>query len=569
MKNYETGFREHIYRYRKMFELSISALGKSYLFTRNIQKSLKPVPQEVVAAYENYKADISLLYGKDSFDQNYLFHGTGRYQYQFDRGHKYNGSVTESITDVLSTVLISGLQPKPDIWVPTPASLPTVSLTHQRFYARWYADKHNTDDLLWHYGESTDWASLFVISNITQWQDIIYVAFLLRPLTKNTTGGLLGAAHRWVGDARNDISTKTSYTEALRSRSTIPNNYGTIFASKEDCVLTYDFPLLRRTEKRSLTPIHPESISIVEAPLKHIAEVDSLLEEYQIGWIKTLPIECVDYHLSRFPLEELTRVDTFTEPQKMDPKYIDSAELDFGPINCDDLRRLLSIPNYSPQRLLELLRTAPFLDSLLTQQCSWEGFSIYYHTLSGLHLFEEFFTKPDVLPEPVTRDFFKVFFALHDIGDSLGKNTAEKLAYNQLICVQFLIHLGFSHQEILIAQALLSDDPVGSYLKKVGTAAEVLSHAPTWIQLHLHELFINHVERLALEARNTIKLMADMAQMSYPDFLQLIIVFHMVDAGSYTSQGGTVGSLNYVFEFDLDNRDMTYASKIQQLMSYL
>lgn len=62
---------------------------------------------------------------------------------------------------------------------------------------------------------------------------------------------------------------------------------------------------------------------------------------------------------------------------------------------------------------------------------------------------------------------------------------------------------------------------------------------------------------------------AEMAQVSYADFLQLILVFHMVDAGAYTSLGGTVGSLNYVFEFDQVNKKMSYSSSHQSLINLL
>ncbi len=571
MKNYETGLGEHLYRYRKMIEFGSSTLSRYLFFEHTLRKSLKPVPLEVWQAYQHHRPAITEFYGQNQLQQKHLFHGTGRYQYQTEVGSKYRNPTLGKVGDVLSTVLVEGLQPKDDIWVPTPANQPTISLTHQRFYARWYADKHNYQPLLWSYGDTTDWASMFIVKNISQLLDIPYIATLLLKfqIKKNSENGLLGSVHNWVGDVRDDISPRTSYLEALKTRSTISGNFGTVFAVQEKDVSTYDFPLLQRTELRTLNPISPESISAVEVPLRKLKVVNELLGENNLTWIKVLPTECVDYHLSTFPLTELTNVDEQKLVSKVDPQSLDITQINFFPLTCEDLISVLDNENYTPQKLLDLLSTSPILNTLLSQKCNWEGFSIYYHTLSCLHLFEQFFSCPNSLPSSIRRDFFKVFLSLHDIGDSLGKHTVEKLAYNQLICVKLLSDLGFNHQEILIARALLSDDPLGSYLKKVGSITQLYTHSPAWLQLVSLPHINQWIDDQAHVTRIRIKNMAEIANMSYQEFLQLLTTFHMVDAGSYTSMGGTIGSLNYVFEFSKTNNTMAYSSTVQNLVSLL
>lgn len=569
MINYETGFSEHVYRYRKMTELGLMTLNGYLFFQRSLRQSLEPVPQDVLTVYENYRPIIAEIYGKSHYNDKYLYHGTGRYHYQPSGDDKYRSETDGKVIDVLATILSSGLQPHRDVWVPTPASEPTVSLTRQRFYARWYADKYNKQGLLWSYGNTKDWASMFVVKNISNLLEIPYIALLLRSqVKKGSTGGLLGSVHNWVSDARNDITSRTNYVDALLAKSTIPGNFGTIFVLKETDVPTYDFPLLRKTEQRSLDPVLPKSIVAIEVPLRYSSVVNALLAKAGQSHIRVLPTECVDYHMSKFPLDELTRVDGLKPFDKPDLKKLNLPKIDFSPVTIGDLRTVISTDQYSPQKLLELLGKSPLLHSLLHQKSSWEGFSIYYHTLSGLHLFDKFFNHPNALPMNAKRDFFRTFYSLHDIGDSLGKSTVEKLAFNKAICTEFLSQLGFSHQEVLMAKALLSDDPIGLYLKKVGFAAGILSHTHQFVQSISLGVFNRSTEEIASETVGRIKKMAELAQMSYLDFLQLLIVFHMVDAGAYTSVGGTVGSLNYVFRFD-DMKRMSYSPTIQPLVKLL
>lgn len=572
MRNYEKGLPEHAYRYWKMTELGLSTLEKSLFFSTYLRRSLEPVPDIVETAYEKYKPLIAAIYGEDSFKDDYLFHGTGRFHYQPDGSHKYDVYTNCNVVDVLQTILLSGLQPQKDVWVPTPVSSPTVSLTCQRFYAKWYADRHNYDDLLWSYGNSLDWASLFTVQNISRVLEIPYIALLLRTQIVKKSGGLLGSVHSWVSDVRNDITARTSYLDSLRTRSTIPDNYGVILAVKMSEALTYDIPLLRRSEKRTLDPIIPDAFAVIEVPLKQVANTKMLLAETGYSHLPVLPIECVDLHMSRFRLEELTKMDEDPIPAKPNIERMHPSQFDFSPITYNRLMEAAGGEDghrYSPQKLLSVLDESPLLHALLSQQCSWEGFSIRYHTLVGLLLFEKYGDSLPALPDIVRKDFFKIFFSLHDIGDSLGKTTKAKLTANRTICVEMLSRLGFDPHEVLIAETLLSDDPIGSYLKRVGTVMEILAHVPEQVKTLILSVLDKTLELLTSETKERIRRMADTAHMNYSDFLNLVTTFHMIDAGAYTSTAGTMGSLNYIFAFDMSMRKMTYSSIIQPLIDLL
>lgn len=563
---------EHAYRIEKGIELGLLSLAKSSLFLINLRSSLQPIPEEVKVAYEKYKPLISGVYGNDHLNDIYLYHGTGRYHYQANGEHKYDNFTNDRAIDILQAILTSGLQPQTDIWLPTPARNATVSLTRQRFYARWYADRHNFNSLDWSYGNSFDWAFMYVVKTIGDPMAVPYIILLLREKSKRNLG-LLGSAQKWVSDVRNDIQPRTDYSIVWKSKSTIPDNFGIVVGIKASDVNNYDLHLLQRSERRTLQPIPAKNFAFLEAPLRYVDFVKGMATELGRPELIVLPMECVDLHMSKFPLKELTQMDTDNAIRKLLIKNeADVYQLDFTQLDRDDLLLLAAdsiSEKYSPQRLLDKLADVPILRSLFSQRSSWEGFTIKYHTLCGLMLLEKYFASNDNLPGGISQEFFRIFFSLHDIGDSLGRTTKTKLAYNQAISVEFFTQLKFGQREIATVKALLSDDPIGSYLKKMGVLTELISHLPKSMQFQLNNKTIEAFNKSVTEARIRIKKMSDMAGMNYKDFLKLVSLFHMIDAGSYTSEGGSIGTLNYVFSFDHEQGKMSYSQNILHLIEAL
>lgn len=567
----ERSFMERAYRREKIIELGISALEKSLFFPIILKRSLKPIPQEVELAYEQYEAKIREIYGFDHLKDDYLFHGTGRYHYRSKGNHKYGSSTQGEIVDVLRDIMILGLQPQTDVWIPTPANEPTVSLTPQRFYSRWYAERHNQEELLWSYGDPADWAFLFNVRSITNLLEIPYI-YLLIKTQRDKRAGLLDSAKSWVSDTRDDVNDKTSYLDVWRSKSTIPNNFGAIIVVRKTEVPTYDFPLLRRAEQRTMQAIPATNFVAIEVPLRKVGEVRDGLNELGFTNIDVLPIECVDLHMQRFPLSKLVDMNHPNRVKKPHLKDQEIEELDFSPITYKQIIKAASdnpLHSYSPYKLVSCMDESPILQSLLSQKSSWEGFTIRYHILSGLFLFEKYFKHLSNLPGGVSKEFFRIFFALHDIGDSLGGSVRDKLRKNREICIAFLSALGFESREIRIARALLLDDPIGKYLKRMGILVEGIGHFFQSIQVFLGDLLKEKIKQEAKEAKKEIKDMANIAQVDYQEFLELLKLFHIVDAGAYTSEGGTIGSLNYVFSFNKEEGKMSYSANISVLMELL
>ncbi len=556
---------EHAFRIRKGVELGFLALGKSALFPVNLRRSVEAVPEEVLSAYEEYGDEIARVYGTDHLKDDYLFHGTGRYHYKPNGNHKYDNFTNTEKIDILKTVLTDGLQPQTDIWIPTPGNNPTVSLTRQRFYSRWYADRHNHKPLEWSFGNSFDWAFNSVVRTIGDAMSVPYIFMLLRSMSKKHLG-LLGSAQKWVSDVRNDLHSRSDYTVVWKSKSTIEDNFGVVVGIDRKKVASYDLHLLKRSESRTLNPVSPDSFSFIEVPLAYVATAKSVAAEYGQPDLVILPTECVDFHLSKMPLGELTAMNTEKTPKKPQLSAREAiVNLRFTQLNKSYL--LEAAKHGSPFELLAQFDQEPILRDLLSQKSSWEGYTIRYHTLCGLTLLDKYFEKYE-LPGDITPTFFKIFYAMHDIGDSLGKSTYSKLAFNKNISVELFSQLGFSPQEIKLTEALLSDDSIGSYLKKMGVIFKIVSKMPQPLQLAMYDKITNIYTASLQETQEKIEKMAEIAQLPPKDFLSIMTLFHMIDAGTYTREGGSIGTLNYVFSFN-EQGGMSYSETIQDLMSVL
>jgi hypothetical protein len=53
--------------------------------------------------------------------------------------------------------------------------------------------------------------------------------------------------------------------------------------------------------------------------------------------------------------------------------------------------------------------------------------------------------------------------------------------------------------------------------------------------------------------------MANESGMTLTDFFELLLVFYMVDAGSYTEDAGGSKALDFLFSFDKHRRKMTFS----------
>lgn len=206
----------------------------------------------------------------------------------------------------------------------------------------------------------------------------------------------------------------------------------------------------------------------------------------------------------------------------------------------EEIDNILQSPDYIPQNLIEFLKR-DLKKEFMADAAVWEGYTIEEHTTMALNQFEKYFSHSS-LPGEFSVDTFRMILALHDIGVSaaviegtkrgLDKREAKKVGapkYTAEFMESVMGRLSYDRKEINVAKALVSDNPIGNYL--VSGNFQIAS----------------------------IKRMANESGMKMIDFFELLLIFYMVDAGSYTEDAGGQKALDYLFIFDTYQQKMTFS----------
>lgn len=531
-------------------------------------------PPEVIDAYRQYRSVLEEMYGYGNgpLENSLLYHGSGYERYE---GNKYHDTPGNDTVPVLEQILESGLGPSEDHWLLTPGNVPTLSLTRARFYAKWYADlfqgKHNP--LLWEYGDSADWAMKYLFDS---WRTDPLPAKLLDIfLTKKRDDEMVDGLElfrRFVRNVRNDISHDTKYIDIFRGHSTIDENFGAIFVIREHNLPTIDMIMIKAYEERTLFPVSPKQFIAVEVPLTKVDSMNEMAQQHGLGDLIVLPMECVDLHFSHFPLRHhMVDIQRKTQSAGKVKRTENVDFLSFDEITRDQLETAASgdyMDTYHPHYLLKTLEQSPFFRQQFSRITGWEGHTLRYHTLSVLLQFEKYFSDLKVLPGNVRKEFFRIFLSLHDSGDMV-QNGEKKLRNNQVVASTLLRELQFPDHEVRLAEALLSDDLLGEYIKRAGTIHQLSDWFPLVRRISNAQSIQSKIINFQRKTVGRIRTMARQAHMSNGEFISILELYHMVDAGSYTTDGGTIGSLNYMFIFDPLNKTMRYVPAIQQVMESL
>jgi len=209
-----------------------------------------------------------------------------------------------------------------------------------------------------------------------------------------------------------------------------------------------------------------------------------------------------------------------------------------------ELDEILGSPDYTPKDLVGLFER-DLGKKFNADSGVWEKYSIKRHTLMVMGQFEKYFNKSD-LPASVSKSFFRVFLTLHDIGkpDAIKKtgDRRNQHLYTVGIMNSMLGQLDFREQEIKIALALVSGDPIGDYIKG---------------------------KRGGKRTTEGIAQLADDAGLPFYDLLKLLLVFYQCDAGSYTEDAGGLKSLDRLFKFDRKKGEMGFSPDVSTKIDYL
>lgn len=211
----------------------------------------------------------------------------------------------------------------------------------------------------------------------------------------------------------------------------------------------------------------------------------------------------------------------------------------------EELDTLLRSTNYTNGKLIGFFKRN-LADEYEADAGVWEKIPVEVHTQRVLKQFDKYFNRIK-LPGDIDPMFFRIILAVHDVGVSHaieqgsqeGKDTrsAKKMyqaTFNEYFMKRELDRLQFSTKEINLASALVSADPIGYYLRK------------------------DNIKNAA----NTIKRMAIKSGLKTEELFQLLKIFYMVDASSYTADAGGQKGLDYLFVFNHSQMRMYFAQNI-------
>lgn len=274
---------------------------------------LQPIPHPVLDAYETNKEVVKTIFGDRHIRCNLLYHGTGALQYD---GDKYGLGMTGQLRRPLDIILEEGLTPHTDPWALTEGSAQSVSFATAWSYAKYYADVYQlpADPLAWEYGNRAAWFSYFIVDTAKQTlKKAQFLDILKRRPRKNHPKRKHDVSikdysrlQRWALDVRRDITPQTSAIDIICGRTDITDNFGAILVMSEDDVRLATMRLGGTYEKRAARSVKPTKFMALAVPLNKVEEYTAKVR--RLGYsFPVLAVEVVEYHMSRFSTQELTR----------------------------------------------------------------------------------------------------------------------------------------------------------------------------------------------------------------------------------------------------------------------
>ncbi len=213
----------------------------------------------------------------------------------------------------------------------------------------------------------------------------------------------------------------------------------------------------------------------------------------------------------------------------------------------------LTVSQFSPDQLIQAFESCPYMKALYTLDSGVsERYTLREHTLMVMAQFEKYFAN-DYDLSAITKDNFRILLALHDIGKSLAAKDGKKFEqheYSKRILQFALPACGLSPKESEKLMAVVDQDILGEY-------------------------FVTATIEGSLEkAVRKIKSLAKTLRTKPREVLELIRIYYISDAGSYTADAsgrGDKDNLGSIFNFS--NKDgkltATLSESYQQMFEDL
>lgn len=162
--------------------------------------------------------------------------------------------------------------------------------------------------------------------------------------------------------------------------------------------------------------------------------------------------------------------------------------------------------------IIALKEIQDFRKAYLLLNSKKRSYSLEDHTIMVCQMFEKYFSTNYTFKE-FGIESFRLLLCLHDIGKpySLKNNEKEKQwQYTVELIQKYRDMLPFSKRDYPIAIALISDDPLGLYIRgKIGLE----------------------------DAIARIRDMASTTKLPIQTFMNLLTIYYQVDSGAYTHEG--------------------------------
>lgn len=274
------------------------------------------VPVVVKIAYEEFKDDIGNVFGTEHLRGDLLHHGTGAMKYA---GDKYGDGVSEQIQYPLDNIVSEGLMPQLDIFS-MEGPMHSTSLAFSWEYAKWYATmcQDPNRSLAWEYGNRDNWGAYFLYRTLVDFRNIKHIPSISKRIGRRTIDKLVGKdrqrvpnrAHKWISATSREITEDSRLNEILRAKTDIPGNFGAVLTVNES-----DAPAVKMGpgdayERRTQSPITSDKFVALSVPLDQVDTYRNITDS--LGYkFPVLPIEAVDYHMRKFPFDEIVRPEKY------------------------------------------------------------------------------------------------------------------------------------------------------------------------------------------------------------------------------------------------------------------
>ena len=168
-----------------------------------------------------------------------------------------------------------------------------------------------------------------------------------------------------------------------------------------------------------------------------------------------------------------------------------------------------------------------------------QGYTLEEHTLMVLGQYGKYFSSSP-LPAGLDHSHFRLFLAIHDIGKPKAVEEGNKRMQGEYNPVLFEDHfprdpfIEERHRSLL--WSLLKGDPIGTHLKYGGRELDRV--------LEELEGMYGHTKYVTRS-----------------DYMDILLIYYMSDAGSYTLDAGPKSGLDHLFRFSGVSMDFSARSK--------